>query len=65
MMTTFAWDAEKGEATFWMDNSIMDEMQRSKEWQVCMWRTDSWDSVSWPWRVGMEGVIRKSGRWFE
>lgn len=64
MMTTFAWNAEKGEATFWMDNSVVDEMQRSKEWQVGMWRTDTWDSVSWPRPVGMEGVIRKGGRWF-
>lgn len=64
MMTTFAWDAEKGEATFWMDRDGMDEMQRSKEWRVGMWRTDTWDNISWPWPVGMKGIIRKGSSWF-
>lgn len=62
MLTTFAWDAEKGEATFWMESEVMDEMQKGKEWHVTMWRTDTWDSVS---RPRMEGVVRKGGGWFE
>lgn len=64
LLTTFAWDAEKGEATFWMESDVMDEMQKGKEWHVAMWRTDTWDSVSWPRPVGMEGVVRKGEGWF-
>ena len=64
MMTTFAWDAEKSEATFWMDREVMDEMQRSREWHVGMWRTDTWDNVSWPWPVWMKGIIKRGSRWF-
>lgn len=64
MMTTFAWDAEKGEATFWMDCIIMEEMKRSEEWHVGMWLTDTWGNISWPLPVGMQGVIRKGSRWF-
>ena len=65
VVTTFAWDAEKGEATFWMDRDVMDEMQKGEEWHVGMWRTDTWDDISCPWPVGMEGVIKKGGGWFE
>ena len=64
VVTTFAWDAEKGEATFWMDRDVMDEMQRGEEWHVGMWRTDIWEDVSCPFPVGMEGIIRKGGGWF-
>lgn len=64
LMNAFALDAEKGEATFWMDHNVMDEVQRNKEWHVGMWRTDIWDNVSWPWPVGMKGIIRKGSRWF-
>lgn len=65
MMTTFAWDTERGGATFWMDRTVMDEMQNGEKWHVGLWGTDAWKKISLPWPLGLQGVsFWKGGRWF-
>jgi len=61
VITTFAWDAEQGEATFWMNRDRMDMMKASGEWAVAMGRTDNWTCVTMP--VPVKEVTRRK-KWF-
>ena len=65
MMTTFAWDTERGGATFRMDRTVMDEMQKGEKQHAGLCGTDAWKKISLPWPLGLQGVsFWKGGRWF-
>ncbi|KAJ3495502.1 hypothetical protein NLG97_g3351 [Lecanicillium saksenae] len=44
-VTTFQYATKAKEATFWLREDVMEKMQK-ENWQVCIWRTDSWASTS-------------------
>ena len=66
VVTTFKWQLDGAQATFWMPEDTMDEMQKCRQWYCSMWRTDWWVDVCAPVHIvkGGEWEVEKGPRWY-
>ncbi|KAK4548293.1 hypothetical protein LTR36_010163 [Oleoguttula mirabilis] len=49
VVTTWDWDRKGKQATFWLRQDVVAQMQRpAQKWAVAVWRTDAWRAQSKP-----------------
>jgi len=64
VVSAFKWETETATATFWLEEGMMDDLQqKGHDWEVYIWRTDTWLKALGPVPLHEQGAPNKGDFW--
>jgi hypothetical protein len=63
VISTFKWETETATATFWLEEGIMNETQKGRDWEAYIWREDTGFAALGPVPLHEKVVLNKGNSW--